>query len=743
LSEFESDGGAGATLINGAALQLGSGNVQAPGPWQPSHVQDVAMELLLPDGSLAAVDVVYTGNGGAPWQRSDFNRDGAITVTDWQIFRTGLDQNLSQETLLSAYLRGDLDGDLDNDVDDFSLFKADFIAANSAAAFTAMIGMVPEPTTGVLAAVTLAMVTFHRKLRSQRKRMRGNLIQVLPSALIVLVATCSWCCCQSAEAGFQLVAHYNLGEDDPGAAAGNIGNDPTTAAVGPDLVRLGAPTYSADVPAGVSTLSMSFPGNGGPANGADAFYYTTAPATDIAQNIRYSFDAKALGAGSDGGFSFLASLGSNFGGISVVEIGGQVSIFFPGAGGGTGSAPLPIDNAWHNYQVDWDATLQEATLRLDGNVISTRSGAPANNQIVDALTIGGNFRENESATAALRTLSSFEGGFNGLIDNFQMWTFVQPLLTLEVNTTNGTTRLINDSGEPIEFDFYTIGSAAEALNPGGSPADANGNGRVDGEDLLILQRTNLGLIPLWEEEFGTAGAGGPGWTSLQDQNLPGFPAGNGSGNGWEQSGGSGTSVLTEAYLSGSSVLGDGQSVSLGAAYNPSILGPGVDGDLTFRFRSPSGASFDGNVVYVSGGIATSIPEPSAALLALCSLACAAGARRAPKNQSRCAHLLQEGRGAVRPIALLIGWGLVLCMVTSASAAYTVDRLYQLGEGDNDAGTPTAGAVVGSTTSTGGYLRRQRHLRQLHPYRSETVWGTDLCERFDSTARIRFHARNLF
>ena len=28
------------------------------------------------------------------------------------------------------------------------------------------------------------------------------------------------------------------------------------------------------------------------------------------------------------------------------------------------------------------------------------------------------------------------------------------------------------------------------------------------------------------------------WTSLQDQNLAGFPAGNGTGNGWEEDGGS-------------------------------------------------------------------------------------------------------------------------------------------------------------------------------------------------------------
>ena len=53
------------------------------------------------------------------------------------------------------YLKGDLDGDKDNDFADFEFFKTDFIAANGAAAFAQLTGVVPEPGTLVLAVAAL------------------------------------------------------------------------------------------------------------------------------------------------------------------------------------------------------------------------------------------------------------------------------------------------------------------------------------------------------------------------------------------------------------------------------------------------------------------------------------------------------------------------------------------------------------------------------------------------------------
>ena len=41
---------------------------------------------------------------------------------------------------------------------------------------------------------------------------------------------------------------------------------------------------------------------------------------------------------------------------------------------------------------------------------------------------------------------------------------------------------------------------------GGNPVDADGNGFINGADLLILQRTNPSLIPQWRLEYGNPAA---------------------------------------------------------------------------------------------------------------------------------------------------------------------------------------------------------------------------------------------
>jgi hypothetical protein len=108
------------------------------------------------------------------------------------------------------------------------------------------------------------------------------------------------------------------------------------------------------------------------------------------------------------------------------------------------------------------------------------------------------------------------------------------VLVLEVNTVNGQMRMRNQTAAPVNIDYYEITSASSALNA-------------------------------------------VGWDSLREQNLPGFPAGNGSGNGWEEAGGSSSSILSESYLTGNSALANGTNVGLGAGFN-------VGGAQTVTFK---------------------------------------------------------------------------------------------------------------------------------------------------------------
>ncbi len=128
------------------------------------------------------------------------------------------------------------------------------------------------------------------------------------------------------------------------------------------------------------------------------------------------------------------------------------------------------------------------------------------------------------------------------------------ILTLEVNSTSGQTKLLNDTGNAsFDIDLYRIESASNSLNA-------------------------------------------TSWNSLDAQNYDAI--GPGVGESWDESGGSDDGVLSELYLLGSSIFDAGESVSIGAAFRPA-----GSQDLVFNYRdAATGSVFEGNVVYVTGGV---------------------------------------------------------------------------------------------------------------------------------------------
>jgi hypothetical protein len=75
------------------------------------------------------------------------------------------------------------------------------------------------------------------------------------------------------------------------------------------------------------------------------------------------------------------------------------------------------------------------------------------------------------------------------------------------------------------------------------------------------------------------------WNSLQEQNLAGFPAGNGTGNGWEQFGGASSQVIGESYLRGNSAVPNNGTINLGAAFNAAGTR-----DLVFQYAAVEGTA---------------------------------------------------------------------------------------------------------------------------------------------------------
>src|SRR5947207_5498788 len=94
-----------------------------------------------------------------------------------------------------------------------------------------------------------------RSRGGERRRGMRRSQRLLLATTRTLQFACALALADAARAAtVQPLAWYRLGDDDPGAVAGNIGNDPTLDHTTNhfDLSRAGPPRYSSDVPPNVA-----------------------------------------------------------------------------------------------------------------------------------------------------------------------------------------------------------------------------------------------------------------------------------------------------------------------------------------------------------------------------------------------------------------------------------------------------------------------------------------------------------
>jgi hypothetical protein len=535
LSEAEQTG-------NGGTIAA-AGTVNFGNAWTKSRLEDVVADLTLADGSSVSMDVLFiNGPNGGAYRRSDLNTDGVVNTADWSLFYPNLLANLSSFTGVQRALKGDLDGDGDNDVNDFALFKADFNLANGAGAFEAMLG-VPEPT-------SLFLLTFAAGLMLVRRRSRRT-------ATACVLAICGTALLSGAE------------------KASAVAVDFTTYTVE------NFPKANGQFPTAVWTTTK----------------LTAQPNNDADTSVLYS-PASALG--------------KRYLGLLKPGVDDDVIGFALGIKPGDGQIGSTADY----LLIDWKAATQTFDF-VDGNAInffhdqtaggsmpiglalSRVTGSPTDDelwqhtddpnnpsggvtQLVRAATKGSTaynrangthlFDIRYSATNVnilvdgveqFNQNGAFPDGRFGLYSAYQnpgpvFSNFEEvPLsgfdgLSVTVDRQTGNITLQNSGTVAVDFDYYELDSASNSLKPAT-------------------------------------------WTSLSDQNFQSI--GGGSGQHWQEAGGSSTSALGEAYLQSNSTLAGGASVSLGTAYNTAVAGE----DIALKFRLASGLVLSGTVTY-SGSV---------------------------------------------------------------------------------------------------------------------------------------------
>ncbi|HEY3393749.1 MAG TPA: LamG-like jellyroll fold domain-containing protein [Lacipirellulaceae bacterium] len=276
-------------------------------------------------------------------------------------------------------------------------------------------------------------------------------------------------------AAFIRGAYYRLGDDDPGATPGVIGNDPTQDSFGDelDLDRFGSPRYSADVPPRgpwESKLSMAFAneGLGGPA--FPGFYGREDSLSMVEQGY-------ALEAWVKRGPSFLDALQTDLLAYNGDPETSGFGLFMEGEEyvariGGTFQRVLGPATVGQWHHLAYVQSLGTASYFYDGKLVHETTSDPLPTTAKGGFWLGGQ-----------ATGTSDEGAylFNGWIDEVRYQSF-NPL---SAGAFNPTAFLIRPT----------------------QPGDFNADGIFDAADYVVWRKNDGSQeeYDLWRTNFGLTG----------------------------------------------------------------------------------------------------------------------------------------------------------------------------------------------------------------------------------------------
>ncbi|WP_428305710.1 LamG-like jellyroll fold domain-containing protein [Lacipirellula sp.] len=691
LAEFEPDGD-GANFATGQTINLGNVWVQSP-------TEDLAVELLLADGSVVPVHIGYYGNGNQRFKFGDLDFDGDFDVADFQTkFRPSFGTNTLAKSEAERYQAGDFNSDGTVDEFDFLQLNSAYLAANPGAAPLSF--AVPEPASAGLLALGATLLACGRRARGRARRAGAATI----AAAVVVSGSAG------AEAA-DLIAHWKFDEaagattavdaiggvhnatkagNANSGAAGIIGNAWQFGGTTADHLAV-ATSASNDA---LLTLGENFSVSGWVKTSATTLGTMFSISDNSVANEEVMFRAV-----SDQGPLGIASGSADFSGRPTVGTGEAVTVSKVNNGQWRFLTYAQNTTGWGLYV---DGVLEDSGVAADGLASPAAIGA-------NIVTIGAH---NRMGT----TTPGYTWALNGAIDDLAVWngrltdgevqnrylaglngvnaaTPFTAKLALKVNETTGAVSLVNTSGAAFDIDLYRIRSAGNSLAPG---------------QWLSLDDSSFDFN-VWSELAATAGKvseGAFGESTLLATGISDVSLGtlyNKTINAKD--------LVFEYHVAGTpdTILYAGAvSYVTGGASGADFDANGiVDGADFLRWQRNFGisngsatkaqgdANGDGNVnaadltvwktQFGTPGSATSavatVPEPTTFALAALTLAAILVVHHRPKRLA-----------AVRSVAC--GTAVFFALsATTATAAVTVDRNYRLG--DDGAEGASIGAVLGS------------------------------------------------
>jgi hypothetical protein len=669
--------------VNGAQLVAGTGAFNVGNVWTRTPLQDVQITLTLTNGSSVIVAPTYTGDAITA---GDFNTDGAINIADFTILKTNIHSNTSALTLAQAYQLGDMSQDRAINVTDFVAFRTAYDAANGAGAFAAMVASIPEPSAVVLAVGGLGILGIARRRgrvrRPEPTTVRGvkNLRRAATMAACAATVTLA-----SLSASAQTVIpvtgwfarHNTSGNEVP-----IINGDSNTFSAGD-----GTPASADDTTVFAALANPVTFENGQeivlrgrvqlvgiPITG-DAFRFGlfdggdfTAPYDPAIEPLVSNVPAGRSTGQPNGWLGFLASASSG-GGNGAFDARNPASTqntqFISNAGGGdvyqlAGLGPPEL--TWDNDNNP--ATPEIARTQTPNNRVIRLSVGPSVGNFGEdtyefTLTIGRfGFENTMSARLVSTTLTPLGGDLepDGDVDgnDFLLWqrglgtatnaAGLGPIRTNFGQTGGGTPDYVlnmSATASPAQdtvptFITNEVDRIGFLLSNGMNTAQAN---FMDVElevrqiqSLILDVNTNTGAVSVrnasgtpfdityYEITSVNGNLSTGGWVSLDDGE-----GGDLDGVGWDELGTPTANILSEGNLTASRLVANGESFSLGNAFNTATsLG---SRDTNFFFATTDGFVRRGVVNYNTSSTATAVPEPGGLVLAILGFVSGVAVRR--------------------------------------------------------------------------------------------------------------------